>query len=46
MWRLLEPLGREQTHAVADAAGRLEVVLGEARVFPRFPAPLDRELRA
>jgi Winged helix DNA-binding domain len=46
VWRLLEPLGREQADAVADAAGRLEVVLGEARVVPRFPAPLDRELRA
>jgi len=46
VWRLLEPLGREQTEAVADAAGRLEGVLGEARVVPRFPAPLDRELRA
>jgi hypothetical protein len=44
--RLLEDIGREQATAVHGAAGALEVALGDVRVRPRFPAPLDRELAA
>ena len=42
--RLLEDLGKEQRSAVDDAAAQLEAALGEIRVTPRFPAPLDKAL--
>jgi hypothetical protein len=42
--RLLEDVGAERATAVADAARRLTVWLGEARLIPRFRTPLEREL--
>jgi hypothetical protein len=44
--RLLEDVGAEGTAAVAEAAAALAAWIGSARVTPRFPAPLDRELTA
>jgi hypothetical protein len=44
--RLLEAVGREQSRAVTEEAERLQEVLGDIRVTPRFPAPLDRTLSA
>jgi hypothetical protein len=44
--RLLEAVGREQSNAVTAEAERLQEVLGDIRVTPRFPAPLDRTLSA
>ena len=44
--RLLEAIGREQSQAVTVEAERLQEVLGDIRVSPRFPAPLDRTLSA
>lgn len=41
---LLEAVGRAQSRAVTDAAERLQEQLGDTRVTPRFPAPLDRTL--
>lgn len=44
-WRLLEDVGRDVGDAVADEAAALQVWLGDVRVRPRFPTPLDVELR-
>ncbi len=43
---VLEDIGREGTTAVAAAAAGVEDWLGDKRVTPRFPVPLDKELRA
>jgi hypothetical protein len=43
---LLEDIGAAGRSAVEDAAARLAQGLRGVRVTPRFPAPLDRELRA
>lgn len=43
-YRLLVDVGTEAAAAVARAAAALGEWLGPARVTPRFPAPLDREL--
>lgn len=42
--RLLEDIGEERTAMVAEEAARLEELLSDARVTPRFPTPLDQEL--
>lgn len=42
--RLLEDVGAEVEDAVAAEASRLGGWLGDVRVTPRFPAPLQREL--
>lgn len=44
--RLLEDVGREAAEAVDAEAGRLTEWLGDVRVTPRFPTPLQRELIA
>lgn len=44
--RLLEDVGTAATAAVDAEAARLEALLADVRVKPRFPAPLDRELSA
>lgn len=46
VFRLLEDIGAEHTAAVEAAAGRLQAMIGEVRVTPRFPTPLDKELSA
>ena len=46
VFRLLEDVGREAADAVGGAAAALTAWLGEVRVAPRFPTPLQRELRA
>jgi hypothetical protein len=45
-FRLLEDVGYEAVAAIGAEAGRLAAWIGEARVIPRFGAPLERELRA
>jgi hypothetical protein len=42
--RLLEDVGRDTSAAVARAADDLEAWLGDVRVKPRFPTPLQTEL--
>ena len=42
--RLLEDIGAEGAHAVADRAAALTGWLGDLRVIPRFRTPLEREL--
>ena len=44
--RLLEDVGTEAAAAVEAAGARLEGWLGPARVTPRFPTPLQKELAA
>ena len=42
--RLLEDVGRDAVAAVEAAAAELERRLGDVRVTPRFPTPLQRTL--
>jgi hypothetical protein len=44
--RLLEDIGRERTRLLAAEVARLQAALGDVRVTPRFPTPLDKELVA
>jgi len=44
VFRLLEDPGREARDAIEAEAARLTVWLGDVRVTPRFPTPLQREL--
>ena len=44
--KLLEDVGRERSAEVDEAAARLQATLGDIRVTPRFPAPLDKALSA
>lgn len=44
VFRLLEDVGQEASAAVATEAARLAAWLGEVRVMPRFPTPLQRRL--
>lgn len=46
VWRLLEDIGAEATAAVEAEAARLQNWLGDAVVTPRFPTPIDKDLRA
>ena len=42
--RVLEDVGADRVHQVDAAAAGLQQVLGDIRIAPRFPAPLDRAL--
>ncbi len=42
--RLLEDVGREASRSVEAEAARLTGWVQEARVIPRFPTPLHKEL--
>jgi hypothetical protein len=42
--RLLEDVGRDAAAAIDRAAADLQVWLGDVRVTPRFPTPLQKEL--
>jgi hypothetical protein len=44
VYELLEDVGRARTTEVAHAAAELESRLGDVRVSPRFPTPLQKEL--
>jgi hypothetical protein len=44
--RVLEDVGTERKAEVEEAAHALEALLGGVRFTPRFPAPLQTELRA
>jgi hypothetical protein len=44
VFRLLEDVGREAARAVETEAARIHDWLDGARVIPRFPSPLGREL--
>ena len=44
--RLLDDVGRERGGAIEAEAARLTAWLGDVRVTPRFPTPLQRELAA
>ena len=46
VFRLLDDVGRATTAAVAAEASRLTEWLGDVRVTPRFPTPLQKELVA
>lgn len=43
-FRLFDDIGWEGTAAVGDVAGKLEAWLGDVRVKPSFPTPLDKDL--
>ena len=43
---VLEDIGRTATTAVARAAAALQAWLGDTRVTPRFPTPLQKQLAA
>jgi hypothetical protein len=43
---LFEDIGSDGTQRVADNAGKLEAWLGDVRVKPRFPTPIDKDLSA
>ncbi|HEX6339108.1 MAG TPA: winged helix DNA-binding domain-containing protein, partial [Jiangellaceae bacterium] len=45
-YRLFEDIGTDGTQMVSDTAGTLETWLGDVRVKPRFPTPIDKELSA
>ena len=44
VYELLEDVGRDTTTAIEKAAATLEGWLGEVRVKPRFPTPLQKQL--
>ena len=46
VYELLEDVGREAAAAITEAAGELEDWLGDVRVTPRFPTPLQKTLSA
>ena len=46
VYRLVEDVGADAEAAVVDAAETLSERIGPARVTPRFPAPLNKELVA
>jgi hypothetical protein len=45
VYRLLEDIGREATAGVEAAAAAVAELVGDIRYTPRFPVPIDRELR-
>jgi hypothetical protein len=45
VYRLLEDIGRPATTAVDGAAEAVERLVGDIRYTPRFPTPVERELR-
>jgi hypothetical protein len=44
--RLLEDIGTERTNLLRGEVARLQQALGDVRITPRFPTPLDKELVA
>ena len=46
VFRLLDDIGRQAADAVSAEAARLTKWLGDVRVTPRFPTPLQKELVA
>jgi len=46
VFRLLDDVGVAVTAAVGAEAARLTAWIGDVRVTPRFPTPLQRELSA
>lgn len=46
VFRLVEDVGAETTAAVEAEAARLQEWIGDVRFTPRFPTPLERELKA
>jgi hypothetical protein len=44
-YRLLEDIGREATAGVDAAAEQVRHLVGDIRFTPRFPTPIDQELR-
>ena len=46
VFRLLEYVGRDAAAAIEDDAARLTARLGDVRVTPRFPTPLQKQLAA
>ncbi|MDQ4089189.1 MAG: winged helix DNA-binding domain-containing protein, partial [Actinomycetota bacterium] len=46
VYRLLEDVGADVTAAVEAEAARLTGWLGDVRVTPRFPTPLQKQLSA
>ena len=44
--QLLEDVGRDSQGPIIQAVHGLQAALGEIRVTPRFPAPLDKRLVA
>jgi hypothetical protein len=45
-YRLFEDIGADATRMVKDNAAKLGAWLGDIRVKPRFPTPIDKELSA
>jgi hypothetical protein len=45
-FELLEPVDSDAEARIAAQAAELEIWLGEVRIKPRFPTPLDRRLRS
>lgn len=43
-FRIFDDIGRDGTRMVADTAGVVEQWLGDIRIRPRFPTPIDKEL--
>jgi hypothetical protein len=43
---LLEPVPAAVTKRIARAAAQLQGAIGPARVTPRFPTPIDKDLRS
>jgi hypothetical protein len=46
VYRVFDDVGTEARAAIASRAAELTHWLGEVRVTPRFPTPLDKELRS
>ena len=44
VFELVEDVGRERAAAIAQEAGALQARLGDVRVKPRFPTPLQKRL--
>jgi hypothetical protein len=46
VWRILEDIGAEATAALERELTALQCFLDGVVLSPRFPVPLDRQLRA
>lgn len=44
VFQLLDDIGAERRRMVEEGAAQLETLLGDLRITPRFPAPVDRAL--
>ena len=44
VYELVQPVDARAKKAIADAADQLRATIGDARVTPRFPAPLQKSL--